>query len=372
MSVPAGWYQDPSQTDQLRYWDGQEWTQHTHAAAPSEPSPGAATQSFAPASATPPADESFATPASLQANPVSSVPPSAPMPYGGGNAQYSPTPTFAASTPKRRLGTGAIVGIVVSAVALVGIIGVLVVVGLGRLADDSFAASTTTSPTDTTTDDTATTDDATGLDDLLGTDGPGETAQIPADFSVPDGWQLVRRDDLGVAYGVPSDWADITDAYSDIFGSEPQEVSGEVVTFLSAWNPGSAEGLGSTDVVILHSQLPFSYGTELYSAGAQRGFASTAGDTSWTGAVTYTNNVGESVTVSTGTPTGPATYAFTDMYVVGGGDAVVLVQCVAYDQTRQLRRRRVCGRDHVGRLTYRPDSAVAQRNRYSHSVPCTA
>ncbi|WP_432493630.1 RDD family protein [Kineococcus auxinigenes] len=32
MSAPAGWYPDPSHHAQLRWWDGQRWTEHTHAA----------------------------------------------------------------------------------------------------------------------------------------------------------------------------------------------------------------------------------------------------------------------------------------------------------------------------------------------------
>ena len=75
------------------------------------------------------------------------------------------------------------------------------------------------------------------------------------------------------------------------------------------------------------------YGTELYSVGARKGFASTAGGTAWTDPVTYTNDAGVSVTVSTGTPTVPDTYVSTDMYVIGGGTSMVLVECVAYDQS---------------------------------------
>ena len=30
MSTPAGWYPDPSHQAQLRWWDGQRWTEHTH------------------------------------------------------------------------------------------------------------------------------------------------------------------------------------------------------------------------------------------------------------------------------------------------------------------------------------------------------
>ena len=30
MTTPAGWYPDPSNTSQQRYWDGTQWTEHTH------------------------------------------------------------------------------------------------------------------------------------------------------------------------------------------------------------------------------------------------------------------------------------------------------------------------------------------------------
>lgn len=33
---PAGWYDDPRDSDQLRYWDGGQWTPHTHPKAPPE------------------------------------------------------------------------------------------------------------------------------------------------------------------------------------------------------------------------------------------------------------------------------------------------------------------------------------------------
>jgi hypothetical protein len=30
MMAQAGWYTDPQASDQMRYWDGQQWTQHRH------------------------------------------------------------------------------------------------------------------------------------------------------------------------------------------------------------------------------------------------------------------------------------------------------------------------------------------------------
>lgn len=36
MTTPAGWYPDPSNASQQRYWDGTQWTEHTHPGAGAE------------------------------------------------------------------------------------------------------------------------------------------------------------------------------------------------------------------------------------------------------------------------------------------------------------------------------------------------
>ncbi len=41
MTTPAGWYPDPTQPTYQRYWDGQQWTEHTNA-----PAAGAAMHGF--------------------------------------------------------------------------------------------------------------------------------------------------------------------------------------------------------------------------------------------------------------------------------------------------------------------------------------
>jgi hypothetical protein len=36
---PAGWYQDPDDSDRRRWWDGQQWTEHRKAPAAEAPPP---------------------------------------------------------------------------------------------------------------------------------------------------------------------------------------------------------------------------------------------------------------------------------------------------------------------------------------------
>lgn len=69
MTTPAGWYQDPAGDASLhRYWDGEQWTEHTQSSAPATPPPPAAEPTPPPPAAqpTPPA------PAAQPAAPVSS------------------------------------------------------------------------------------------------------------------------------------------------------------------------------------------------------------------------------------------------------------------------------------------------------------
>ncbi|MET9297658.1 phospholipid scramblase-related protein [Streptomyces sp. NPDC003077] len=71
-NIPAGWYADPQGTpDQLRWWDGSQWTEHTHPGR----QPGAPAQQQAP-----------------QPQPVPHHPAQQPMPQQGGQPYGQPGP----------------------------------------------------------------------------------------------------------------------------------------------------------------------------------------------------------------------------------------------------------------------------------------
>ncbi len=52
-STPAGWYPDTNQPGTLRYWDGNAWTEHTHATQPAG-GQGTGYQTYAPGMTTAP------------------------------------------------------------------------------------------------------------------------------------------------------------------------------------------------------------------------------------------------------------------------------------------------------------------------------
>ena len=106
-SPAQGWYTDPHNASQLRWWDGTAWTDHTHppagetaaAAAPAaqaEPAAAAATHAAAtpaasaqPAAATTPAQRTPTTPA--QQTPAATAP-------GTGGIVSNPAPSGGASS----------------------------------------------------------------------------------------------------------------------------------------------------------------------------------------------------------------------------------------------------------------------------------
>ena len=132
MSVAAGWYTDPAQADQLRWWDGQAWTEHTRAVAPTpvQPAPVQPAQSV-PVQAVRPPEPAYAgagyAPAPARPQ-FGSFPAQDFTPYGSGPAMF-PSHAVAAGGSSSRGWLKPVL-----AVALVGVLAAGALVGSRLLA----------------------------------------------------------------------------------------------------------------------------------------------------------------------------------------------------------------------------------------------
>ncbi|WP_291378427.1 DUF2510 domain-containing protein [Demequina sp.] len=274
MSAAPGWYDDPSQQGNLRYWDGQRWTEHTHV----KPAP-------------------------------------APTPQA-----YAAAPFAQVSEPRRAPGTGAIVGIVAAGVVLLGLIAGGIIYSLSGPSDEPGEVDLAViSPIATPTDEPA--------DEPAVSDAPTEPL---ADREVPDGYVQFDHPDVGVSFVVPQGWTDKSAEMAEGMGDEPVVTVGETVTLVGAWFPRSPAGEGSEAVIVLHSQLDFDVSPELYAQNTRRGFEQTSGDVEWSEATSYVNSQGEEVTMFTATPVETSFMVRTDIYLVGEGRSNVFVECMEY------------------------------------------
>lgn len=211
MTDPApNWYPDPADPDQLRWWDGQAWTQHTQPATPQTPQQ-APTTDPTPADPTPttqipliPEQPSFEQPGPGDVA-ASSIPPWTPDP-----ATPPASPGGSGDGGSGRGGAGGrlalIVGIALAAILLLGI-GVLLLlrgdddndIGENNLTtttdpngdpvDTSTTAPDTTDP-DTTTTDTTTPE--TTVPDTTTTEPTETTTAEPAWIDVTTGRFSIR------------------------------------------------------------------------------------------------------------------------------------------------------------------------------------
>lgn len=120
--TPAGWYPDPEDPAQLRYWDGAVWTDHRHPVDPVAPAPATETQAaeapqfaFTPTPSAPPAAPGY---------------PAAPA-YGAAPGYAAPAQNVPALVGLILAIVGTVLGLLLGVFVLVGIAGGIVsIVGL--------------------------------------------------------------------------------------------------------------------------------------------------------------------------------------------------------------------------------------------------
>ncbi len=225
-------------------------------------------------------------------------------------------PMYTGAPVKKRVSGRAIgftlVGIGVLAAAGVGVFMYLNSTGGDSAADDSPAVTTAAS-----------------------SEPSADSPPVPSgasldDYVVPAGLVQLTHPVEGVAYGVLDDWTNISEDYLPILGEGPQPAGREMVTFLDGWALSGTDIASPDQALVMYTELPFDITTKKYMPGAQADFDAGGMSTTWSDAVTYTNDVGMSVTYAQATPTDSDMFVSSDMYLVGGGRTMVLLQCTEY------------------------------------------
>jgi hypothetical protein len=130
--APAGWFPDPEDAANLRYWDGAAWTDHRHPVDPAG-APVAPTVDGTPAAAAAP---QFAY------TPTAAAAPGYAGPYGAAPAYGAPPQNVLALVGLILAIVGAVLGLLVGVFVLVGIAGAVVSI-LGFIQANKMRAAAT-------------------------------------------------------------------------------------------------------------------------------------------------------------------------------------------------------------------------------------
>ena len=122
VQTPAGWFPDPEDPANLRYWDGTAWTEHRHPADPAGAPVGPTVDATPAAAAAPeaPGAPQFAY------TPTAGATPGYTAPYGAAPAYGAPQQNVLALVGLILAIVGTVLGLIVGIFVLVGIAGAVV------------------------------------------------------------------------------------------------------------------------------------------------------------------------------------------------------------------------------------------------------
>jgi hypothetical protein len=258
---PEGWYADPHDASGLRYWDGTTWTEHTHRAdgadAAAAAAPGADTyapESYAPSYAPASNDQDAVQTASFAAPAVAQQA----QAYGS----YQQTGLITDEEPKKKLSSGALIGIIVAGVVILAALIGIIMFALTSGSDDDATSSddpvvvedgeaTGETPADDSASDDAATDDA-ATDDSA---DQGESS-ASGDAIIPGGWEEVDSPSGAITYAHAPDMEDAGEfidldaldaQLSSALPGSSSEVSGMWIDMSATATAGSSVMVMTTD-----------------------------------------------------------------------------------------------------------------------------
>lgn len=306
MATPeAGWYADPGTPQQLRYWDGQQWTEHTQAQASAPPAtvaaPAAGATEFTPG----PALESDG-PNFLQA-PVPAAPDAPAAPAAPSFEPFAPSAPVAPRRGGRR--AGVVIGITVASV-----------VTLAALAGGAWWA----------------------MDQWVGSEDDGEEAaavEVPAEptYTTPAGFVEVEEALTGTRVAYPEEFEDYTALYRQIVNPDALDSATEDVTLVVAVMSGTSLSGTMDEFVVVHTDMAFEVPAQMFHAASLRSLEATGGAMQWGEPVTRTTPLGLEVTTSVGTPENAGVRQIT-LVTATRGDQAITASCLDYGEGSQCAR----------------------------------
>lgn len=284
-----GWYQDPTSPGQLRYWNGEAWTEHTHPGASPWTQPGTTWQ---------PGVQHQSAGGYVQ-------------PYGAPNPDQE-------RGRKRRTALYVTLSIVVGLLVVGGIGAAIVAAAL----DENNDAAASDSP---------------GADDSPTPGGSPDSgfgerpSEVDPAFVLPDDFVEWTGPDQQVTFGVPGAWNDVTEELRPYYEYAPEDqVPTETNTYVGAWTTEGDGATGPDTIYMYRTELNRPTALDSYMNLTMFATERSSGDIDWTEPESFVTATGMPGVKVTGTPLDDNLLLRFTMYIMGGGDSLVFVECDEY------------------------------------------